>query len=264
MSNTVVFKNLSGIEYEITHFSGKHQRLISQRDDGVDAGSLDVILSETILRVGSVKINSLSDKERIEFVKSLPSEDRKKVLFKAREFTYGDDTMTFQYNYISRRENTRGLSMSHTETIDSIQAMIQETPYAEQSNEIDTLPKLFTGTFPVSGEQYQFMLRNGHSEDTAAKDKNPSSHTLILANNPVRIQTKNKQLELLKHPVPIMITHKSLDTMHPRDIECLRKHIQSVEGRFKSSIGFPHPETGNDVVMDLLQLPAFYLPSVEI
>ena len=52
--------------------------------------------------------------------------------------------------------------------------------------------------------------------------------------------------------------------LHPRDIEYLRKHIQSVEGRFKSSIGFPHPETGADVVMDIIQLPAFYLPSMAI
>lgn len=260
-----VFKNLSGIEYEITEFSGKHQRLVSQREEGIDKGSLEIILSDIIVRVGSVKISNLPDAERLEFVKKLPSEDRKKALFVARQYTYEDNTLDFIYHYVSKVGAKKGLSLTHKVFVEDINAMIQEFPYPNQVTELKDFPFEQFGMFPKSKEEYRFRIRTGESEEIMMRDKNPSSHTMILASQPKVVRTTNKQGDLLKEPVPVVIDFRMLDSvLSVKDIETLRGHINKVEGKFKSTIGFPHPETSEDVILDLLQIPAFYLPSIEI
>lgn len=258
------FKNLSGIEYEVTELNAKHQRLISE-DGGLTASHFDEVLSEVIVRVGSVTIANMSADARFAFIKKLPSDDRRKALFEARQVTNDfEKDFYFRFQYESVQKHIKGAKLEEVIKVD-VSNVILERPYLHSVAEIDQFVFDHEGTFPRSGEQYKFSLSNGFSEEM--KLGKVSSHTPILLRQPKLKKTVNKQGEPLKEPVWLVMNSDALDKLSTKDIEHLRKQIHETEALFDSSISFAHPEAEylpmneRRVRMDLLSVPAFYFPS---
>lgn len=267
MAETHVFKNLSGIEYEVGCMLGKHQRLISQKNNGISAGSLEKILADLIVRVGSETIKHYREEERIQFVKKLPSQDRIKALFEIQQFTNDfSKEFTFIYTYESQAEGSKGV-IKEEEIEVSFERVTNETPYPQQATELKDFVWEHEGIFPVSGEKYGFRISDGNAEAEAGNDKNPSSHTPILMHYPKRLRTKNKQGQDLAEPIWIKIGSDDLDKMPIKDIEHLRRDIYGQEARYNTRIAFDHPEANllppgeRRITIDIMQIPAFYFPS---
>lgn len=259
------FKGLTGIDFEVNRMQGKHQRLVSQKENGIAAGSLNVILADLIIKIGSIQMSTLTEKERIDLVKRIPSEERKKLLFEIRQLTNKfKDEFVFTYKYKSKNLSTLNQQLTHSVKV-PIMSIVSEKAYPYQSDELDTLLTEFEVALPESGETYKYNLNNGYSEEIAASDKNPSSHTLILMRQPKLKKTTNKQGEPLKEPVWLITNADTLDKMEIDDIETLRFDMKEKEGRFNSIFVFDHPEAhlmgdNKEVSLDLLQLPVFYFP----
>ena len=265
MSITHKFTNLSGIEYEVTEMNAKHQRLISQQENGIASGSLNEVLADTITRVGSINVSTMSADERTTFVQKLPSEDRRKALFEIRQLTNDfQKEFTFQFRYKSKKKDTKGKNMSEFVTV-NLETVISEKPYEQQATELADFQTQFEGVFPRSLEGYQFTLSNGNAE--GMKFGNISSHTPILLRSPKRKRTTDKQGVALKEMIWLTINSDSLDKLSIKDIEALRLDIHNREAMFESTIEFDHPEADylptneRKVTMDILFIPAFYFPS---
>ncbi len=258
------FTNLSGVEYEVTELNAKHQRIISE-DGAMNINQFDEVLSDVIVKVGSTNVANLSDDARFAFIKKLPSDDRRKALFEARQLTNDfNNDFYFKFQYESAQKHIKGTKLEEWIQV-NVSNVILERPYLNPVEEIDQFVFDYEGIFPRSGEQYKFTLSNGFSEEL--KLGKASSHTPILLRQPKLKKTVNKHGEPLKEPVWLMMNSDTLDKLSTKDIEHLRKHIHDTEALFDSSISFPHPEAEylpmneRRVRMDLLSVPAFYFPS---
>lgn len=265
MSATHKFTNLSGIEYEVIEMNAKHQRLISQQENGIAAGSLNEVLAETIVRVGSILISSMNAAEGVAFVQKLPSEDRRKALFEIRQLTNDfEDEFTFQFIYKSKRKDAKDKKFIEIVKF-NLSAVIYEKPYAQPVTELSDFQTVFEGVFPKSGETYQFTLSNGNAE--SMKYGNISSHTPILMRCPKKKRTTDKQGQPLKEAIWLTLNSDALDKLSIKDIEALRLDIHQREAKFESIIDFDHPEaeylpsSERKITMDILFIPAFYFPS---
>lgn len=262
--NTHVFKLPSGVECEVKGMVGKHQRILTEKQNSDSNDNLNKVLADVIVRVGSNKdINE-------QFVKSMLSCDRKKALVEVRQFTMDFET-SFEFNYDYKDSN--GQKQNYPLTLDLTDGFpvkpliivegdkVKEADYTEYSD----IQRDIELVLPKSGMKIVFSLLDGKGEDIGSRTAkgNRSSHTAIKMRNPRELKESKNSGEI----IPIQL---NLDNLPFKDIEYLRATIKEIEGRVDTEFMFEHPEADfqplgqRDVVIDIISQKAFFFPSEAI
>lgn len=259
---THTFKLLSGVECTVKEMTGIHQRILTEQTNKKIGDNLNEMLADLIIKVGT-KTSGFD----VEFVNRMLSGDRRKALAEARMFSvglpdeHGKVNFDFTWEYVDNDGNDRKLE----QTVD-LTAGFPETPYYRQWENYDEVEKDVLITLPSSGLNIKFTMLDGIGEYLGSKTKREerSSHTPILMRQP-RIMKKTDNAV-----TPINMSSADLDKLSYRDIEHLRKAIKDHEGRIDTEMKFEHPEAEikdpheKYVIVDLLQLKAFFFPSEAI
>lgn len=262
MNQTHVFTLTSGVECEVTYFTGHHQDMLTRQDSTPYEKRLDALLVSIIVRIGSE--TQITDK----FVASLLSGDRKKILVEARQFSLGFQPyfeFPFEYKDSENRKQTEEVrieleeggkfpekplcSFSQGENGELIFTPVSYSEYSE-------IERTYRTTMPMSGREVQLTLLDGDGEQIAArtKAKERSSSMLISMRRPV----------WFRDGTPIKL---ELGNLHLRDIEHLRTVIRNVEGDVDTKVTFEHPEAEKVsaqermITQDVLNSLSFFFPS---
>lgn len=248
MDLATVFALPSGVECEVAELTGKEQRLLTEQKHKKFTEKLEDVLVSVLKRVGNN--HTISE----EFVKTMLSEDRKAVLWKARMISVEEPTFNFGWDYVDQNDKKQTHPLAVDLTVD-----YQWKPYYKQWKEYDEIDRQVTTTLPKTQKVITFTLLDGVGEraGNATKKDERSSHTPILMRNPT---------ELIEG-TPVKV---NLDKLPLKDIEHLRKAIKEHEGKVPTEVRFEHPDAEykaqheKDVVLDLLGQLAFFFPSEAI
>ena len=276
---TRVLKLPTGVEAEIDEMDTSHQRLLTEQKNGTGNERLNLLVESRLVRLGSIRLSTLSKEERKTLVLNILSRDKRKILVEIRQLTYEDDmSMSFKYKYKSKLAGDQygkekkafvdGKLAFSDEPYKKISSVPSETKYPSvedmNATEYSEVTKDVHITLPKSKKQARFTLLDGHSEKRASflKRDDISSNSQIEVRNPVYLVTEDKQGEKLKEPIWVKI---NIDKLHPLDTEYLRKVIDMVEGESVSDVTFRHPEADimedEYVTMGALGESAFFFPS---
>lgn len=256
---THTFTLTSGVECEVKEFTGKHQRILTEQGNKKLGDSLNAVILDILVRVGT-KTN-FDDK----FVKDLLSSDRKKILTEARQFTMDfEPNFKFNYDYASQAGTTEQepleVDLSKGFPFRTLKVVKEDGVLVDAAyTEYDQIERHVHFELPSSKTRVRWELLNGKNELAALQipKGQRSSHTSIALRNPV----------YFKGETPIQV---DLDSLGWKDIEALRKHIKDVEGQVDTEMMFAHPEaefkpkSEKEIVVDLLNVMAFFFPSEAI
>jgi hypothetical protein len=222
--------------------------------------SLNKMLADVLVSVGG------ETKITVDFVENMLACDRKKCLTELRQFTLGEDTFEFDWEY-----NSNGQKLKHhlsvplgdgfpTETVKKLEdGGVVDANY--ESYEEVLANKEIEVELP-SGMKVKYRMLDGKGEAAGMMTKKAqrSSHTPLVMRNPRYFVKPDEKSEGSWVQV-------NLDKMSIRDIEFLRKHIREMEGRVDTEWMFDHPEADQkspdekEVVVDLVTQLAFFFPS---
>lgn len=266
--STHIFKLISGVECEVKPFIGKHQRILTEKKGGNITDALNEVLRDVIVRIGTEQ-NITPD-----LIKSLLSNDRKKILVETRQFSM-DFEPKFEFNYdykdskgakiqleqeIDLSEGFNEVPLKVPSKNDNGSMVILEAPYKEYSE----IQRRFDLILPKSGKKISIGLLDGTGESigiNTPKNKR-SSHTAIMMRIP-------KEYSTTKSGEPIEI-QLDLDNLPIKDIEYIRASIKEMEGSIDTEYMFEHPDADNmpqgqkEIVVDLVSTLAFFFPSEAI
>jgi len=260
---THVFKLPSGVECEVKELMGKHQRMLTEHTNKNLSENLNDVLVDIIVRVGSKK-----NIDR-EFVLSMLSADRKKILVEVRQFTMDfEPTFEFVYEYLDSngKHQEEELSIDISEGFPTKPLMVIDNDGVVEASyeEYDQIKREIELELPRSKDKIKFSLLDGKGERhamTVAKSKR-SSHTSIEMRNP-RILKKST-----KEGGDDIWIQANLDTFSFKDISYLRATIKEVEGAVDTEVMIEHPDAENredkEVTVDLVSVLAFFFPSEAI
>lgn len=266
---TKTFKLLSGVECEITEFTGKHQRIMSEQKKKKLGENMLEVLQDIIVRVGSI------NKPGADFVTAMLAGDKKKILIEARQFSLGaeDDSedskiFKFTYSWVDRngQKQTTEFDLDlttgfpehpyYTKNPDGTLTQMDYKEYSEINKKVMLL-------LPRVKKEVQWEMLDGRGEQQALSIKRDdrSSHTKLELRNPIEF------MEGSTGKIPLKL---NLDQLTFRDIEALRADIHAVEGDVDTFTEFDHPEADTKmpsertVKIDLISQIAFFFPSERI
>ncbi len=265
MSNHV-FKLPSGVECEVKELTGKHQRLLTEQKNKDFNKSLDEVLSDLVVRIGSVQ------NPGTEMLKRLLSADRKKILVEIRQYSLDfEPVFKFRWEYVTKD----GQKANHDLEIDlsggfPVKPLL--IPHKEVGGvkwveadytEYEDIVRDMSLILPKSGTEVHWKLLDGVGEAIGSNTpKNQrSSHTQLKMRQPVELYAAKTDT------VPIQL---DLDKLGLKDIEALRAEIKRVEAEVDTIITFEHPEAESkapsekNVFVDVLAVQAFFFPSEAI
>lgn len=243
MNLTHVFTLPSGVECEVKEFQGKHQKLLTKQEGSV-TDSMNVILADIIVRVGSVKAIDQ------DFVEGMLTADRNWAMFQARQFSL-EFPEVFKVP-VKYKQDGRTIE-------DDVVIQMSEVsfkPYGFQVVEYDQIQRKHEVTIKRYEGKVSFSLLDGRSEKMLAltKKKDVSSHLDLIGRNPTYL-TKNTPIKL------------NLDDLGLMSIEDLRRQIYEIEGKVKADFQVEHPNAdslfGDEkmIRVNLLADPNFFFPS---
>lgn len=255
---THTFKLCSGVEMEVSEWTGKHQRILTQKRKGKShEDNLHEIMADVTVRVGSKRDITP------EFIANMLDCDRKLALVETRQFTMSHEpSFTFKFEYTSDETGNK-CEYIHEEDLPEgkfpskkLQKLNEAGELVDvQYTEYNEIEKDVFITLPRSQKQVRFtMLAAASTIDR----KDVSSHTPIKQRRPVYFYKAEKDT------VPVGL---NLDDLSYQDIEYLRKAIKDFEGACHTEIQFAHPEAdmkqGKDkeVTINVLGSVAFFFPS---
>lgn len=260
---THVFKLTSGVECEVKEFTGKHQRLLTEKKGKKTfSDKLNEVLADVLVRVGSNRNITVG------FVEEMLSSDRRKALVETRQFTMDDEPVfEFNYEYVDSDGNKQSLpqevDLSEGFPSTPLQVIDGDTVKDADYKEYDEIVKLIEFVLPRSGKKCRITLLDGKGEKVAEafKKSQLSSHTPIKMRN---AQVFQESKEPGKDGVWIQA---DLDKMGWKDLKYIRSTIKEMEGSVDTEIQFEHPEAEDKedkdkfVIVDLLSEMSFFFPS---
>lgn len=247
------FNLISGVECEVGHLEGIHQRMLTQQLKGETHNDrLNKILVDIIKRVGNVKVITK------EFVENMLTTDRRMCLVMARQYTYDfAPVFMFKYKYNSviddsSKEMEYEIPLNEDGTFPITYMAKSYTDYAD-------IERTRTIHLPKLEKEVTFSILDGIGEKigSSTKKENLSSHTPLEMR---RVTYKHD------NGTPIRV---NFDRIHMKDLEVLRTAIKAEEGAIDTEIRIKHPEweTGQVsadkefITIDLLGTIAFFFPS---
>lgn len=264
---THVFKLLSGVECEIEELTGKQFRILTEKKKGANNShhtKLNEMLASVIVRVGKVKLSSLSNtpekkgelSPRMQFIQALTAEDRRFVLTEARQFSMDfEEHFEFVWEY-----DHEGVTLEHRMSLPIPGGHFPFKPMDEQVEEYDHLQREVELTLPRSGKKAKFTVLDGKGELIGSHDKNPSLATLFKMR---RVQYFNPE-----HGEKGVWVTLPFDSVGQKDLGYIMGKMKENEGKVDTELKFEHPKademglTGKEryVVLDVLDSPAFFFP----
>lgn len=286
------FKVASGIEAEISQLTGVEQDILtSQKSQSAEVRNLSMLAS-ILKRVGEFDLTTMSDEERMTFIKSMPSCDKKAVLCEARAFSNDFDPI-YDFNYEYQSVDAEKGKQVYPQTItlgggsfpirpikefDEKMLLDKDNKPLKKLRDIEAVlrrlqPKVFENykqvldnkfiyaTLPNTNVKIRMRMLDsvGESIGAAVKKEQRSSHTTLLMRN-VCYQAENGNTY-------ISFQHSDLNKLPINDLEFMRLLRNYVEGNVDSEIQFEHPEAElkapheKIVTLDLLSEISFFFPS---
>jgi len=290
--NKRTFNLVTGIPAQVTELTGLEQKLLTENKNHTPEERNILLLGSILHSVGEFDLSTMSAKDREDFIRKMPSADRKKALCEARQFSNDfDPIFDFLFEYTSC-DPTKGKQSQLMEINlgsgsfpckpvgDFNEKMLQDkegnplTKMRDIMASLDTMvPKVFSNYQEVLDNMYVFFsvpkskLRirmrmldaAGEARASATKEDQRSSHTTLIMRN-VCYQTDNSTNW-------ISFTAQDLDKLPAFDLEVMRIVRKYVEGNVDSEIQFEHPEANRlpadkkTVTVDLLSQLSFFFQS---
>lgn len=264
------FTLVSGIEAEVTELFGKHQKILTTKNNMLTGKGVDLVLADCIVRLGS-------DTDITEAkVKKMLAADRKKALLEIRALSLEYDP-TFRFDYEWEEADKTMSKFSYA--VDFAEDQFKEDKYKtiqmvdDKDNPGQQVPtlveikcaelselaefKLVHITLPRSKKVVRFNLLDGEAEGRAAiiPASQRSSHTPLEVRRPQEVIKEKEDGEKIWGSL-------NLDKLSFQDITYLRNQINELEGGIDSTLVIQHQaEPNREVKLDILTVPAFFFPS---
>lgn len=250
MATTKVI-GVTGIEYEVCELTGQHQAVMTKGGGKNMAKKLGELFKMVVKSAGILKNPSDEDLLKI------PSADRKLILLTTRNFSLDyDPNFRFEYSYRSDEGKQITTEMEVTISTDyDIKPYINNKGEVIQVKDLNELDLEIETILPKSKKIVRYKMLDGVGELKAStiKESDIDSNTPLYIRN-LREITKGAD----GSDLPLVIRGESLSL---RDIEHIRRSIKEHEGYVDSTFVIEHPETGEEIKMDLLAQVGFMFPS---
>lgn len=269
MSATKVFKNISGIEFEIRAMTGLESNNLLKENNKSVTEKLSGLMRNCTVRIGSR--TDITD----DTISALLSADRKKLLAQIGFFS-DPSTRNFEFEYkynndVSRRE------ISTVEVFDfTDESIFQETPYRIKNEQGEYVPMLCSELSEIQKKRsvklqdrrdekgnpvvVEFNLLDGHIEK-AGETTNAKSidynKTFELRNLREFVSSPEK-----KGNVALLLSIISLSKV---DLKIIEKEIKKCEGVYNTQFDIVNPDNPRlpPFRMDLIAAQGFILPIVQ-
>jgi hypothetical protein len=257
----------SGVKCGVTDLYGKHQRILTQ---GSNIGkrfneNLSTILADVMVYLGEIKNVTIED------VNEMLDCDRRAALCEVRQFSLDfNPNVAFNYEYTDEDTNRKivfpvEIDLSKDDgrfpfvpvKVYNKDGELVPVVYSKYSDVIKNKNRIVT--LPKSKKEITFIMLDGKGNEVGAaiKKKDRSSHSPIKMRRPIEYIPSSDG----KNSTPVQV---NLDTLKFKDVEHLRGEIRKLEGRVDTEVALKHPDTGEDIFLDILGVVAFFFPSGQI
>ena len=230
----------SGVKCTVGPLMGKHQKILSQRNSST---ATDEVIADVVKELGSLK--SISS----EYAKEMLSEDRKQILFYARQLSLNHPS-TFEVEIV----DSDGTDKPSKSIVSIDLTDINVRPYAQTFEEYDDVLENKSVLFKIDGFEpnIRFQMLDGVAEGRLSKVKRSELSVLtgIQARNPCYIDEETGTAIKL-----------DLERITMSMVEQIRKKIKESEGLFDLTFVVSSPFSDKEFTVNILQEVGFLVPS---
>lgn len=231
------FTLLSGVSCVVREMTVQDEENFTKRKKGENAlFRLNQLLSDCIISVGSITFSSISEKERLEFVRQMLSRDRELVLMQIQQVSTDFEPFEFV-----AQKGQQAVSVDIQSLINNAKPYGKELLKGEK-NTFTTTPANFSEYSDVQREfqldileeRVRFFLLSGADEEVlAAKSINELNvNSRVMARRPAKLITKNKDGQQID-PQWVSL---NLKTLSRRDLALLRNAMSTVEATLQTTV----------------------------
>lgn len=271
----------SGVEFSVRNLIGKDQDLLTRAQDDSDSNSLNELLFGALRSLGEKNQSEITKKD----VSNLLSNDRKFILVTIREHTLGyKKVFNFNFEWALRKGSKEKEIVPYEVNFtpenfpvkpyywvaEKIAELQTENPEYLADGHVNLFPiiyssytqmlterKVITGTFPTSGDKYQWSLLDGEMEKKYSKVELVINTMLEMRGIKLPFVSGTDDNGKPKQSL-IMFDTSNADIM---DLEHLRTEIRQKEGTVDTFLTIQNPDNIRSQRVDLISLPVFFFPS---